>query len=176
MIFDSYDMSPVLFGTGKSARNTGSISPRRTEPRRGAVSNYKSVFNLRGDDGSRPVVWPWTPISAGRVPKYVATVPQIFDLWEDPQERYDLFMNNFTERTWLATISEEIKKLMKTFIHIRRANCRARATPAPSRSRITRSSSGYATNSRRKASTSLCPPATNHPVCAPGEFPAYALT
>jgi arylsulfatase len=34
--------------------------------------------------------------------KYVATVPQIFDLWQDPQERYDLFMNNFTERTWMA--------------------------------------------------------------------------
>ena len=29
--------------------------------------------------------------------KYIATVPQIFDLWADPQERYDIFMNNFTE-------------------------------------------------------------------------------
>ena len=34
--------------------------------------------------------------------KYVATVPQVFDLWQDPQERYDIFMNNFTERTWTA--------------------------------------------------------------------------
>jgi len=34
--------------------------------------------------------------------KYVATVPQVFDLWQDPQERYDIFMNNFTERTWMA--------------------------------------------------------------------------
>ena len=32
--------------------------------------------------------------------KYVATVPQVFDLWQDPQERYDIFMNNFTECTW----------------------------------------------------------------------------
>jgi hypothetical protein len=25
---------------------------------------------------------------------------KIFDLWQDPQERYDIFMNNYTERTW----------------------------------------------------------------------------
>ena len=49
--------------------------------------------------------------------KYVATAPQIFDLWQDPQERYDIFMNNYTERTWtLVTITEEIKKLMKTYV------------------------------------------------------------
>jgi hypothetical protein len=24
---------------------------------------------------------------------YVATVPQVFDLWQDPQERYYIFMN-----------------------------------------------------------------------------------
>jgi hypothetical protein len=46
-----------------------------------------------------------------------ATVPQVLDLWQDPQERYDLFMNNFTERTWtLVTISEAIKDLMKTYV------------------------------------------------------------
>jgi len=49
--------------------------------------------------------------------KYVATVPQIFDLWQDPQERYDIFMNNYTERTWtMVTISEAIKGLMKTYV------------------------------------------------------------
>jgi arylsulfatase len=49
--------------------------------------------------------------------KYVATVPQVFDLWQDPQERYDIFMNNYTERTWtLVTISEAIKTLMKTYV------------------------------------------------------------
>jgi arylsulfatase len=46
----------------------------------------------------------------------VATVPQVFDLWADPQERYDLFMNNFTERTWtLVSITQAIEKLMKTY-------------------------------------------------------------
>ena len=48
---------------------------------------------------------------------YVATVPQVFDLWQDPQERYDIFMNNYTERTWtMVTISEAIKDLMKTYV------------------------------------------------------------
>ncbi|MCX6915401.1 MAG: arylsulfatase, partial [Verrucomicrobia bacterium] len=48
---------------------------------------------------------------------YVATVPQIFNLWDDPQERYDLFMNNFTERTWLAPVMQtELQRVMKTFI------------------------------------------------------------
>jgi arylsulfatase len=44
-------------------------------------------------------------------------VPQIFDLWQDPQERYDIFMNNYTERTWtLVTINEAIQDLMKTYV------------------------------------------------------------
>ena len=44
-------------------------------------------------------------------------MPQIFDLWQDPQERYDIFMNNFTERTWtMVPINEAIKKLMKTYV------------------------------------------------------------
>ena len=49
--------------------------------------------------------------------KYVATVPQVFDLWADPQERYDIFMNNYTERTWtLVTINAEVAKLVKTYV------------------------------------------------------------
>jgi arylsulfatase len=49
--------------------------------------------------------------------QYVATVPQVFDLWQDPQERYDIFMNNDTERTWaLVTINEAIRNLMKTYV------------------------------------------------------------
>jgi len=49
--------------------------------------------------------------------KYIATVPQVFDLWQDPQQRYDIFMNNYTERTWtLVTISQAIKELMETYV------------------------------------------------------------
>jgi arylsulfatase len=44
-------------------------------------------------------------------------VPQIFDLWADPQERYDIFMNNYTERTWtLVTINEAVKKKVETYL------------------------------------------------------------
>ena len=44
-------------------------------------------------------------------------MPQIFDLWQDPQERYDIFMNNYTEHTWtLVTFNEAIKDLMKTYV------------------------------------------------------------
>ena len=35
----------------------------------------------------------------------------------DPQERYDIFMNNFTERTWMAVpMQEELKKIMATYV------------------------------------------------------------
>jgi arylsulfatase len=47
----------------------------------------------------------------------VATVPQVFDLWQDPQERYDIFMNNYTERTWtLVSIGQAVEKKMKTYV------------------------------------------------------------
>ena len=48
--------------------------------------------------------------------KYVAVVPQIFNLYGDPQERYDLFMNNFTERTWLGPVmGDQLTAVMKTY-------------------------------------------------------------
>ena len=44
-------------------------------------------------------------------------MPQVFDLWADPQERYDIFMNNFTERTWtLVTINEAVKQKMESYV------------------------------------------------------------
>jgi hypothetical protein len=39
--------------------------------------------------------------------KYVATVPQTFDLWQNPQERYDFFMNNFKARSTAPVMVEE---------------------------------------------------------------------
>ena len=53
IIFDSYDMSPVLFGTGKSARNSWFyFTENELSPGAARVGNYKAVFNLRGDDGA----------------------------------------------------------------------------------------------------------------------------
>jgi len=119
IIFDSYDMSPVLFGTGKSPRNEWFyFTENELTPGATRVGNYKAVFNLRGDNGV-PTGGLAVDTNLGwKGPeKYVAIVPQVFDLWQDPQERYDIFMNNVTERTWtLVTISEAIRNLMKTYI------------------------------------------------------------
>src|SRR5262245_29886139 len=119
IIFDSYDMSPLLFGTGKSARTSWFyFTEDELTPGAARVGNYKAVFNLRGDDGA-PTGGLAVDSNLGwkGAEKYVATVPQVFDLWQDPQERYDIFMNNFTERTWtMITISGAIKDLMKTYV------------------------------------------------------------
>ena len=119
IIFDSYDMSPVLFGTGQSPRNAWFyFTENELSPGAARVGNYKAVFNLRGDDG-QPTGGLAVDSNLGwkGAEKYVATVPQVFDLWQDPQERYDIFMNNYTERTWtMVTISDAIKKLMKTYV------------------------------------------------------------
>ena len=119
IMFDTYDMSPVLFGTGKSPRNEWFyFTENELSPGAARVGNYKAVFNLRGDDGaSTGGLAVDTNLGWKGAEKYVATVPQVFDLWQDPQERYDIFMNNYTERTWtLVTISEAIKTLMKTYV------------------------------------------------------------
>ena len=119
IIFDSYDMSPVLFGTSKSARTSWFyFTENELTPGAARVGNYKAVFNLRGDNGqSTGGLAVDTNLGWKGGEKYVAVVPQVFDLWQDPQERYDLFMNNFTERTWtLVTIAEAIKGLMKTYV------------------------------------------------------------
>ena len=119
MIFDSYDMTPVLFGTGPSPRDDLVLLHReRALARRGSHRNYKFLFNLRGDDGAATGGLAVDTNLGWKGPeKYVATVPQVFDLWQDPQERYDIFMNNFTERTWMGVIMEEkLKEIMATYV------------------------------------------------------------
>ena len=119
IIFDSYDISPVLFGTAKSPRNEWYyFTENELLPGALRIGNYKFVFNLRGDDGATTGgLAVDSNLGWKGADKYVAMVPQIFDLWADPQERYDIFMNNFTERTWvMITISDSIKKLMKTYV------------------------------------------------------------
>jgi arylsulfatase A-like enzyme len=119
MDFDSYDISPVLFGTGKDPR-TSWFFFTENELSPGAVryKNYKAVFNLRGDDGQATGRLAVDTNLGWKGPSsYVATAPQIFDLWADPQERYDIFMNNFTERTWMMVpMAQQLEALMKTYI------------------------------------------------------------
>jgi arylsulfatase len=119
IIFDSYDISPVLFGSGPSPRTEWFyFTENELSPGAARVGNHKAVFNLRGDNGAATGGMAVDTNLGWKGPeKYVATVPQVFDLWQDPQERYDIFMNNYTERTWtMVTISESIKKLMKTYV------------------------------------------------------------
>lgn len=119
MMFDSYDMTPVLKGTGKSPRHEwfyfteNELSPGATR-----LDQFKAVFNLRGDNGAQTgglavdsnLGWKGQE-------KYVAIVPQVFDLLQDPQERYDIFMNNYTEHTWtMVSIGQAMEKLMKTYV------------------------------------------------------------
>jgi len=68
-------------------------------------------------DHSRTVVAVDSDLGRKGPEKYVAVVPQVFGLWHGLQERYDIFMNNYTERIWtLVTISAAIKDLMKTYV------------------------------------------------------------
>ena len=119
IIFDSIDMTPVLLGTGRSKRDSWFyFTENELSPGAVRVGRFKAVFNLRGDDG-QPTGGLAVDSNLGwKGPdKYVATVPQVFDLWADPQERYDIFMNNFTEHTWaLVTMNQAVAELMKTYV------------------------------------------------------------
>jgi arylsulfatase len=119
IVFDSYDITPVLFGTGPDPRKSWFyFTENELTPGAVRVGHYKAVFNLRGDDGQATGGLAVDSNLGWKGPeKYVATTPQIFDLWQDPQERYDIFMNNYTEHTWtLVTFNEAVKKLMATYV------------------------------------------------------------
>jgi arylsulfatase A-like enzyme len=118
MIFDSIDMSPVLFGKGKSQRNSWFyFTELELSPGAIRVGKFKAVFNLRGDNGAMAGSDAPAPQLGWRgAEQYVATAPAIYDLWQDPQERYDLFMNSFTEKTWtLPIFSSAIAGLMASY-------------------------------------------------------------
>ena len=84
IIFDSFDMSPVLFGTGKAVRNSWFyFTEDELSPGAARVGNYKAVFNLRGDNGASTGGLAVDSNQGWKGPKkYVATVPQVFDLWQ----------------------------------------------------------------------------------------------
>jgi arylsulfatase len=118
-IFDSYDMTPVLTGTGPSPRTTWMyFTEDELSPGAMRVNQFKFVYNLRGDDGAQTGGLAVDTNLGWKGPEsYVATVPQVFDLYQDPQERYDIFMTNFTETTWMGVLmTEEIKKVMETYV------------------------------------------------------------
>ncbi|HMQ94675.1 MAG TPA: arylsulfatase [Amaricoccus sp.] len=117
--FDSYNMLPVWTGSGASERDSWFyFTEDELTPGAARVGNYKYVYNLRGDDGAQTGgLAVDTNLGWKGAESYAATVPQVFDLLQDPQERYDVFMTNFTEHTWtLVTAGDAIKKLMKTYV------------------------------------------------------------
>ncbi|MGE4374022.1 MAG: arylsulfatase [Xanthobacter sp.] len=119
IIFDSYDMTPLWFGKGESPRKEWFyFTENELSPGAIRVNNFKYVFNLRGDNGAQTGSLAVDTNQGWKGPeKYVATVPQVFDLLQDPQERYDIFMTTFTESTWaLVPANAATSKLMKTYI------------------------------------------------------------
>ena len=119
MMFDSYDMTPLFTGKeDKWERNKWFyFSEDELSPGAIRVNNLKAVYNIRGDDGQATGgLAVDTNIGWKGPSKYVATCPQVFDLWADPQERYDIFMNNYTESTWaIPTFAVEAEKMVKTY-------------------------------------------------------------
>ena len=119
IIFDSHDMTPVWTGTGKSDRKDWFyFTEDELSPGAVRVGNFKYVFNLRGDDGAQTGALAVDTNLGWKGPsKYVATIPQVFDLLQDPQERYDIFMTNYTESTWaVVPANEAVGNLMKTYV------------------------------------------------------------
>ncbi|QEM83852.2 arylsulfatase [Halomonas binhaiensis] len=122
IIFDSYDMAPILFSDVDDElwKRDSWLYFTETELMPGAIriGHWKAVFNQKGDNGA--IAGSEAPAAelGWRGPsQYSDVVPQIFNLWEDPQERYDIFMASGRENTWaLPFFSEELKKVAESYM------------------------------------------------------------
>ncbi|MDB4324731.1 arylsulfatase [bacterium] len=118
IVFDSYDMTPLLTGEDGWQRDSWYyFTETELSPGAVRVGKWKAVFNLRGDNGAMAgSEGPAAELGWRGPNKYAATVPAIYDLWQDPQERYDVFMNSYTEKTWtLIIFNEAVADLMKSY-------------------------------------------------------------
>jgi arylsulfatase len=88
-MFDSFDQTALLTGAGASTRDHW-FYMTETELIPGAVrlGKWKAIWNIRAG---------WKGAA-----EYTNVVPELFDLWQDPAERYDIFMTNWAEKTWQA--------------------------------------------------------------------------
>lgn len=119
IIFDSYDISPVLFGNGPSPRNEWFyFTENELSPGAVRLGQYKMVFNLRGDGGMATGGLAVDTNLGWKGPeKYVATGPQLFDLWQDPQERYDIAISAIGDNTWvMVVVGPAMDKLMQSYV------------------------------------------------------------
>ncbi len=119
MIFDSIDMAPVLFGEADPQRDFWLyFTENELSPGAIRVGPWKAVFNIRGDNGARAgSEAPAAELGWRGAQKYVATVPQVFNLWEDPMERYDIFMTSGRENTWtMPTFNVVMADAIKSYV------------------------------------------------------------
>lgn len=120
MIFDSYDMAPILFGDVDGEwRRPAWLYFTETELMPGAIriDQWKAVFNQRGDVGAiAGSEGPAAELGWRGPSKYSAVVPQIYNLWEDPQERYDIFMTSGRENTWsLPFFGRQLEQVAQSY-------------------------------------------------------------
>jgi arylsulfatase len=119
-MFDSINMLPYWTGQAKTSPRTEWFFFTENELSPGGVrlGHMKFLFNLRGDGGVATGGQSVDSNLGWKGPeKYVAVAPSLYDLWQDPQERYDVLMNAWVDNTWLAAVmGPEVGKLMKTYI------------------------------------------------------------
>ena len=118
MMFDSINQLPVLLGKKESVRdNWFYFTESELAPGAIRMGKFKITYNLRGDGGKQMGGLAVDTNQGWKGPvSYVATIPQVYDLWQDPQERYDIFMTNWTEKTWVAAVAQvELQKVIATY-------------------------------------------------------------
>ena len=120
MIFDSYDMAPILFGQGTWERNHWEyFTEVELAPGAMRIGMWKAVFNTRGDNGAQAGNNDHNSPNLGWLgdAQYAAVAPQFYNLYEDPQERYNIFMTTGRENTWLVPIfGPKLKEIVGTFV------------------------------------------------------------
>uniref|UniRef100_A0A8C0FQH6 Arylsulfatase A n=1 Tax=Bubo bubo TaxID=30461 RepID=A0A8C0FQH6_BUBBB len=107
---DGYDLSPVLFGSGKSPRLTMFFYPPSPDPLHGPfavrLGKYKAHYFTQGSFHSDT-----TPDQAchGLTPLTPHLPPLLFDLDSDPAENYDLLQGSGSVGPEVLQVLKEIK-------------------------------------------------------------------
>ena len=104
--YDGYDLSPVLFGSGKSPRNTV-FYYHGTQVRAIRMGDYKAHFIIQNEYGSQtahPITSPPLEIPSQRT---ILDTPLLFNVATDPGERYNIAQNH-------PEIIDQIRKILET--------------------------------------------------------------
>ncbi|OXB55850.1 UNVERIFIED_CONTAM: hypothetical protein H355_003498, partial [Colinus virginianus] len=110
---DGYDLSPVLFGSGKSPRQTMFFYPTSPDPLHGPfavrLGKYKAHYFTQGSFHSDT-----TPDQAchGLTPLTHHEPPLLFDLESDPAENYDLLRSAAGPEVWQVLKDIKLQKML----------------------------------------------------------------